>query len=65
MTDWSVKPGDIVESPARSGFESPERGRVLAVLEVPGRYWPDVVVTLPGGEVRMWRRWRPANREKW
>lgn len=59
--DWNVKPGDIVESPARSGLESPEYGRVLAVLPVQDRDWPNVVVAvLPGNDVQTWRLWRRA-----
>jgi hypothetical protein len=43
--------------PGASGWDEGEEGEVLAVLPAPGRNWPDVVVTLPGGQVATWRRW--------
>jgi len=46
---WQVKPGDCVRSGIWSGNEAYEYGEVLAVLPVPGRDWPGVVVVLPGG----------------
>jgi hypothetical protein len=54
-----VEQGDLV-NPIDWGGSGPEVGRVLAVLPVPGRAWPDVVVIeeRTGGEVKTWRRWR-------
>jgi hypothetical protein len=54
-----VKQGDTVrKAGAWSEWDATdEKGHVLAVLPVPGRAWPDIVVVLPGGEVATWRRW--------
>ena len=67
MTDrWRVKPGDRVRrGGAWSGWdETNEVGEVLAVLPVPGRSWPDVVVTLPRGQVETWHRWGKVTDEE-
>jgi hypothetical protein len=51
-----VKAGDLVRQGTWGSSEG-DVGRVLAVAPVAGRDWPDVLVVLPGGEVRTWSRW--------
>ena len=40
------------------------RGNSLAIALVAGRDWPDVLVILPGGEVRTWHRWGKVGEEE-
>jgi hypothetical protein len=60
---WHVKPGDLVRQGTWDS-DGGDIGRVLAVAPIAGRDWPDVLVILPGGEVRTWHRWGKVSDEE-